>query len=167
VLGEKTKTNVKMDFGSAVGKRLETDPDYMKNVPRQERMEHGVKVKMGNIELYGVLDSYSPITNAIEEYKTSGEKGWDQKKVDSHDQITFYALLLYLEKGIKPETLSIRLHHLVTEEQGDFSIAFKKPFTHKVYKTKRTTKQVLQFGAEIIKVRKEMELYITKALSNI
>jgi phage FluMu protein Com len=160
ILGKKAPPNARMTFGSLVGKRIETDPTYIPQLPREGTLEYEVKVMMGDIELVGYMDAYCPDKKIINEFKTSSKAGWSQKKVDVHDQLTFYALLLYLKYKTKPEDLTIRLHHLHTCETGDFNIAFCKPFTIDTYITKRTTKQVLMFASEIIRLRKEMEEYI-------
>lgn len=159
ILGNPTPTNKRMIFGSAVGKRIETDPAYIPQLPRGV-MEYGIDVMMDDIALVGYMDAYDPETKTINEFKTSGKDGWSQDKVDKHNQLDFYCLLLMLKENIKPEEVSINLHHLVTEESGDFSIRFAIPFTINTYSTKRTTRDILLFGAEIIKVRNEMERYI-------
>lgn len=164
ILGNKKPPNKRMIFGSQVGKRIETDPTYIPQLPRGE-MEYGIgqegnECYLGKIPLVGFFDSYKPDIKTIDEFKTSGPTGWDQKKVDDHQQLDFYCLLLLLKHNIPPEDVKIRLHHMHTEEGGDFSIKFATPFTLKTYKTIRTTAQVLKFGAEIIKQRKQMEQYI-------
>lgn len=159
VLGIKKPNNRRMDFGSAVGKRIESDPTYIPQLPRGI-MEYGVEVKMGKIDLVGYFDSYNEGELIIDEFKTSSPTGWPQDKVDKHDQLTMYCLLLMLKHNIKPEQVRIRLHHMHTIESGDFSIKFASPFTIDTYETKRDTKRTLMFGAEIIKQRKEMEQYI-------
>lgn len=159
VLGIRKPSNKRMDFGSAVGKRIESNPNYIPQLPRGI-MEYGVEVKMGKIDLVGYFDSYNEEEIIIDEFKTSSPAGWSQEKVDSHDQLTMYCLLLMLKHNIKPEQVRIRLHHLHTEESGDFSIKFASPFRIDTYETKRDTRRVLMFGAEIIKQRKEMLDYI-------
>lgn len=159
VLGFKEPPNARMTFGSQVGKRIETDPTYIPQLPRGI-MEYELKATMNDIELIGYADSYNPETKELDEFKTSSPTGWTQKKVDSHDQLTYYALLLHLRDKVKPEHLTIRLHHMHTCEDGSFNIAFCKPFSLDTYTTKRTTRQVLMFASEILRVRKEMEEYI-------
>lgn len=156
ILGNPTPTNKRMMFGKAVGERIEKDPTYIPQLPRG-MMEYGIEVDMGNIRLVGYMDAYEPVSKTVHEYKTSSPDGWAQKKVDDHGQLTIYALLLMLKENIKPEELSMNLHHMHTEESGDFSIKFASPFTLVSYPTQRATKDVLLMGAEIIKLRKEME----------
>lgn len=161
VLGKETPTNKEMAFGSAVGKRIETDPVYIPEVKREATMEYELKVKMGDIELVGYADSYGEETKVLIEYKT-GKGAWTQKRVDDHDQITMYLLMLYLKYKTKPEDVKCHLYWLPTCERGDFSLAFCKPFKIHHFETKRTNKQVKLFGASIIKLRKEMEEFINR-----
>ena len=160
VLGIKKPPNKKMEFGSLVGKRVESDPTYIPQLRRGGTMEYGITVTMGDIELVGYMDQYFENEKHIDEYKTSGKDGWNKKKVDEHNQLDFYCLLLLLKHQIQPEDVTISLHHLHVCEGGDFSLKFCSPFTIDTYHTKRTTKQVLLFGAEIVKQRKEMLDYI-------
>lgn len=157
VMGIRKPSNRRMDFGSMVGKKIEVDPTYIPELPRGEHMEYKLEVRMGDTDLIGLIDSYFP---EVHEYKTSGEGGWNQEKVDSHDQITMYALLLMLKEKRAPEFIQFYLHHMHTCEGGDFAISFCKPFTIDTYRTTRTTKQCLMFGAEIVRIRKEMEAFI-------
>lgn len=161
ILGNPTPTNKRMLFGSAVGKRIETDPTYIPQLPRGGTMEYGITVKLNkDITLIGYMDQYFTETKHLHEYKTSSPTGWDQDKVHEHGQLTYYCLLLKLAHNIKSEDVTIYLHHMHTCETGDFSIGFCKPFTLNTYETKRTTKDALMLGAEIVKLRKEMESYI-------
>ncbi len=159
ILGEETPSNKRMEFGSTTGKRIEKDKDFLPQIPRGGVMEYKVRAKMGDFYVIGYLDQFFKETPGIDEYKTSSPTGWDQKKVDKHDQFTFYTLLLALKNNIKPESLLMRLYHLHTEEKGDFSIGFASPFAMDVYETKRTMKQISDFSKEIVQIRKEMLEY--------
>lgn len=158
ILGEPIPTNKRMLFGKVVGERIEKDPTYIPQLPRG-LMEYGIEVDMGDIRLVGYMDAYEPVSKTISEYKTSSKDGWSQDKVDKHNQLDFYCLLLMLKENTKPEEVTINLYHLVTIEEGDFSIKFASPFTLNIYQTNRTTRDILLFGAEIIKMRDEMEKY--------
>jgi hypothetical protein len=163
ILGVKAPPNARMTFGSLVGKRIEKDLSYIPQLPRhimEYEMTATLKDAHGDFSLVGYADSYNPETKELDEFKTGGVSSWNKKKVESHDQLTFYALLLYLRNEAKPEDLTIRLHHMLTEEKGDFSIGFAKPFTLTTYTTRRTTRKVLMFASEILRLREEMEQYI-------
>ena len=171
-LGEKQKTSAEMEFGKDVGERLASDPSFMPEVPRQKHMEYGVQVKLGDVELVGYFDSFNDLPEDVvyplHEYKT-GKKPWDQKRADEHGQITFYCLLLWLAKKIRPEQVLATIHWMPTEEvdqsfkdfmNGKRNIEFKKGGQVASFVTKRTMRDVLMFGARINQTIKEMEDYI-------
>jgi len=171
-LGEKQKTSAEMEFGKDVGERLASDPSFMPEVPRQKHMEYGVQVKLGDVELVGYFDSFNDLPEGVvyplHEYKT-GRKAWDQKRADNHGQITFYCLLLWLAKKIRPEQVLATIHWMPTEESdqsfkdfmdGKRNIEFKKGGQVASFVTKRTMRDVLMFGARINQTIKEMEDYI-------
>lgn len=151
-----------MDFGSLIGKKLETNPKFLPIVPRHNKMEHEFKCKFGKLELVGYSDSFCLITlKKLAEYKT-GKKAWDQKRVDEHGQLTMYLLMHYLITKIKPEDMEeIMLVWMPTQDNGDFSISFIEPIEKniKIFYTKRTMMDILQFGKRINSVVKQMEEY--------
>lgn len=159
ILGIKDPPNKQMIFGSMVGKKLETDPTYLPEIPRQSTMEYKFTAKVNDIELVGYADSYGDLT--IREYKT-GKTPWTQKKVDEHGQITMYALMEYLNEKIKPEDIKMSLHWIPTCEDENGEIQFVEPLVVQHFETKRTTKDVLLFAADILKLRQEMLEYAKK-----
>jgi hypothetical protein len=173
-LGEPQKTSAEMEFGKDIGEKLATDPNFMPHIPRQKHMEYGVQVKLGNTKLVGYFDSFGDLPEdavyPLHEYKT-GKKPWDQKRADEHGQITFYCLLLWLSKKIRPEQVLATIHWMPTEEvdqsfkdflSGTRNIEFKKGGQVASFVTKRSMKDVLLFAERINKTRKEMEEYIKK-----
>jgi hypothetical protein len=70
-----------------------------------------------------------------------------------------------LRHKVKPEDVTCTLHWLPTADKGDFTLGFRTPFKVHHFNTKRTTKDCLLMGAEIIKQRKEMEEYIKNHVS--
>lgn len=162
VLGQKDPPSAEMLFGNKIGKQLENDPTFMPYIPRESHMEYKFQAKLGKVEMIGYADSYSPEKYLLREYKTGIPK-WDQKRVDLHAQIDCYLLMLYLSKGIKPEQVECHLHWMPTKktEHGDFTktIEFVDDIEQNVqhFTTKRTTRDILEFGVRINKVLKEME----------
>jgi hypothetical protein len=110
-----------------------------------------------NIPLVGFCDTYEPHTK-LGEFKTS-KRPWTREKVDSHGQLTFYALLLYIQHKVKPESLHIQLQNILTKENGDFSLDFVKPIKVYTFETKRSMKDILQMGTRINSTRAEMEAF--------
>jgi len=155
---------VEMAFGSKIGKKLETDPSYLPMITRQSKMEHEFSVKFGKIELVGFADSFCDKTfRKLEEYKTgkTGPNQWSQKKADEHGQITMYLLMNWIARKIRPEEVECCIHWMPTQQNGDFTISFVKPIQKNIkhFKTKRTMKDIREFGARINKTWKEMEEY--------
>lgn len=165
ILGIESPKTPELEFGSMVGKKLETDQTFLPQIKRNNVMEHEFRCMFNGIELVGYADSFCTITNKeLQEYKT-GVKPWDQKRVDEHGQITMYLLMHYLITKTRPEDLDITLWWMPTkrQENGDFTveISFIEPIEKniKFFKTKRTMKDILSFGVEIKKTYKKMELY--------
>lgn len=170
VLGNRGEASAAMSYGNVVGESIATDTP-LSGVPRQVHMEYEVKAKLGDIDLIGFFDSYNcgserccaPVEKRLEEYKTSTNVNkWNQKSVDEHGQLTFYAMLMYLRDKVKPEDIHMRLHWIPTAEQQDFTIAVSGK--HKTFPTMRTMKEVFALMVEIRKRRKEMKAYAERRL---
>ena len=157
------KTSPEMIFGSTIGKKLETDPKFLPQVPRHSKMEHEFKCPFKGVRagLVGYADSFCRITDKkLAEYKT-GKKAWDQLRADLHGQLTMYLLMNYILKKIRPEDVEIMLIWMPTKDNGDFSISFIEPIEKhiKIFYTKRTMMDILQFGKRINTVYAAMEKY--------
>lgn len=161
ILGQITPPNKEMIFGSMIGKKLETDPTFLPQIPRQKKMEYEFKATLSGINFTGYADAYDEDIFHLEEYKT-GKTPWTQKRVDDHGQITLYLLMRYLSENVKPEDHQCRLHWLPTCDTEDGEITLVEPFAHQTFHTTRTLKELLLLAAEITKTRKEMEIYARK-----
>lgn len=161
VLGIRGHSNATMLAGTWIGQKLCDDPNFLPEVPRPEIYEHDLVGKLGDINLRGHLDGWSPTTKQLLEFKTSTrEDRWTQKEVDEWGQVTFYCLLLHLNYKILPEDIGIRLVAIPTDEHGDFEVRVSKHKKVKVFHTKRTTHDIIQFGREIKQVHKAMSEYV-------
>lgn len=159
-----------MIFGKYVGEKLASDPFYLPEVERYDTFEYKLECKFQGIPLVGYIDSSLLDLIRHKEYKT-GKKLWDKKRADSHGQITMYSLMIYLIHKIKPEDIEWHLVWLPTQDkpndQDDLAtflnskpeIEFVDPFEHHVFTTKRTMKDILEFGNTIKKTYKLMEEY--------
>jgi hypothetical protein len=129
----------------------------MPKVPRYAIYEHPLQASLAGIPLVGYLDSYNPQIPGLLEYKT-GKKAWTQERADEHGQLTMYALLLHLAEKVRPDRLRMQLVWLPTQQNGDFSITLtgEEP---QCFTTRRSVRQVLEFGNEIKRVREEMREY--------
>ncbi len=159
ILNKRSEENGAMRFGKYVGERLASDPTYLPEVPRGEEYEHELRCKVGNIPCIGFIDSYTKTTKLLLEYKTAGTP-WTQKKADGHGQLKFYALMLYLIDGIKPEDITIRLVSMQTKQNQDFTVSFVDNMKPDIFEVKLTMRDILTFGAELQKIVKDMDNYI-------
>ena len=160
VLGEKQKTSPQMLFGNTVGESFATKKPMVKDIVRYKRMEYELKVKFDDIELIGYIDSYDPKKKLLREYKTSSStKKWNQTSVNAHGQLTMYALMLFIQDKVKPEDLTIYLDYIPVEETFEGGMIISNPQKIYTFPTKRTTRDILAFGAYIRQVVQEMEEY--------
>lgn len=162
VLGERMIPNATMLAGIEIGQKLCTHPKFLPEVPRPSIYEHTLKVMLGKIQLTGHMDGWTPEILDLLEYKTSMNKDrWTQKDVDNHGQLTFYCLLLWLNDGIKPEDIRIRLSAILTEEKGE-KVVLSKDKIVKTFETKRTMVDLVKFMSYLEKTYKEMNEYVQK-----
>jgi hypothetical protein len=159
VLGNKGPSNQAMEAGRIIGEKLATDPDYLPQVPRPEIYEQELHTNLNGIGLIGHIDGWSPKALDLKEYKTTQNiNRWTQEAVDSWGQITFYCLLVWLNYKIPPEKLTLSLTAILLKESGSFDL--EPTGEVKVFKTKRTMKDLLVFGASLKAVHKEMTEFV-------
>ena len=164
ILNEQEPPNAAMAFGKFVGEKLATDPTYLPQVPRLPVAEQKLCVMFGKIPLVGYMDFYDPDTHEMYEMKT-GEKAWDRKRVEGHGQLDMYILMLYVTYKLMPEDIKCKLIWLPTESHGDFSVTLVEPVVPQIFKTGRTMKDILMFGARVNKVVKDMGEYVDKMVA--
>lgn len=160
VLGKKGELNAVMRGGIEVGKRIVEDPNFLPSIPRGGVFEQELRAELGSLSLVGHMDHWWP-GEGIDEYKTtSNPTRWTQKAVDEWGQLTFYCLLVYLNFGIEPEKLRLRLYSIPMQEQGHFEVGqFGEPT---MFKTKRTTVQMLEFAAQLTVIHRQMKKFVVK-----
>lgn len=123
VFGEKGIVSDAMEFGKEFADVMENNLDsddplinFCKVfLPRYKYSEKEISAKIGKIKLYGKIDTYED--GRFREYKT-GRTKWTQIKVDSFGQITFYALMIWLNTGKVPKEMW--LDHISTD--GGYNI---------------------------------------------
>ncbi len=162
-LREEEYETEELKFGKYIGEKLASDPKFILEVPRLDKFEHCFRVMFGKIMLIGYADGFCTITKKkLDEYKT-GVKEWTQKRADEHGQFDMYLLMHYITEKIKPEEVQLRLVWLPTErkENGDFKVVIKlkEPVVPQIFKTKRTMQDILNFGARINRIHRQMEVY--------
>lgn len=157
----KAKTTPALQFGAAFAKSIENKTCNVKELMKKltGTKEHPFNVMFGKIPLTGYADDFDAETFLkLDEVKT-GKKEWTQKRVDEHGQFDMYLLMNLITNKIKPENVGCHLHWIPTQENGDFSISFIEPVTVHTFETKRTMRQVLNFGMRINSTYQEMQEY--------
>lgn len=161
VLGERSPMNATMKAGVEIGHKLVADKNFLPEVPRPKIYEYSLKGRIGNIYLLGHMDGWTPIKKELLEFKTSeNENRWTQDVVDTWGQIDMYCLLLYVNHNIKPEDLTIKLVAIPTENNGDFVTRVSKTKKIKIFKTKRTLIQIVNFMVKIKAIHKDMSEFV-------
>jgi hypothetical protein len=145
-----------MLFGNEVGGKLASDPTFLPDVPRYAQFEKKLEGKIGTINLLGFIDSFCPTGKHVHEYKTSSNvKKWNQKSVDTHGQLDFYLLLIYLNYKLPPESVNVALHYIPVEEGNDFNMKLSNAPIQS-FSTKRSTMDIIKFGAKLKKTFDKM-----------
>jgi hypothetical protein len=162
VLGEQQGATAEMDFGKMIAESFETGKP-LAPVVRYSTMEYKLSGIFGKIPLIGYIDTFDHIgKDKMREYKTGVAK-WDQERADKHGQIDMYLFMLYLLHGVKPEDVLVHLDWIPTKrsENGDFKVKveFVKPIKVHSFETRRTTIDVLNFGAKIKQIYADMQDY--------
>ena len=154
-------------FGKAFATSIEDGTCKVKELMSQlqKKKEHEFKCNFGEIALIGYADAFCDETfRVLNEVKT-GVKEWDQKRVNEHGQLDMYCLMNFITNKVAPEDMDITLFWVPTQkderDNGDFnghdySIKFIEPVEVKKFKTKRTTKDIMNFGAYIKSTYKQM-----------
>lgn len=159
ILNEKTDPSAELIFGKHFADSCEKKTP-LAPVTLLSKVEQPFNVVFNGIPMVGYADTFCEVTKKkIGEYKT-GKKKWDQKRADGHGQITMYALMNYITNKIRPEECEFFIEWIPTVQLGDFSIDFTEPIQVIHIKTKRTMKDILDFGARINNTIKEMGLYL-------
>lgn len=162
ILGKKKAETPEMKFGKEFALSIEngtcTYPGLLSLLPKKK--EHAFNVVFSKIPLIGYADAFCDETfTKLHEVKT-GKKLWDQKRVNQHGQLDMYLLMNYVTNKIFPEEVEVFLHWCPTEDRGDFSIAFIEPKKLYTFRTFRTTKDIVAFGARIKKTYADMQKYV-------
>lgn len=130
---KRPKVSKNMRFGSDLADGLEAgeatgDPllDLMASkLPKFELMDIPVvawlKDKKEEIQLLAKPDTCKADYSAFKEYKTSVRK-WTQKMVDESNQITFYAMVIWLKTGKIPQDIELVDVQTAYTENGGLTV---------------------------------------------
>ena len=169
VLGIEQPLSPELIFGKKFADSCEAGTP-LASVTLLSKQEQPLEAVLDGIKLFGYADTIKEETmDETGEFKT-GAKPWDQARVDTHGQITMYALMNFLQNKVLPQNAKFWLEWVPTKkvhrDNGDFSgydydIEFASdPPTVQHFDTKRTMKDILAFASYIKATRKEMEEFI-------
>ncbi len=120
-------------------------------LPSFKEREFEISTEVGGIPLFGKFDGFDKKKLVLDEIKT-GQNGWDQRRVDKCEQITFYSLLIH--QAMKEVPKKIRLHYIPTEKVNG-----KIRFTgdYKTFITKRDIGDIVNLLVPIKKTWEEIK----------
>lgn len=165
-MGIEQPSSPEMEFGKKFADSCEMR-EPLAPVTLLKHVEFKFEFIFNDIPMIGFADTYEFTETG--EFKT-GVKAWDQKRVDQHGQITMYALGNWILHKFKPQDCKFWLEWIPTKRvaQGngayrtsDYAIEFatSNPVVHH-FDTKRSMRDVLQFGLMVQKTLQEMEQYV-------
>jgi len=151
--GNEIERNNAMALGSHIAEEFAaegTGKAYLEHfklvIPQLSKKEYPIKTELKNIPLYGILDQFNPRTKEIRETKTG--KHWSQSKANKHEQLDFYALLVYAKYRKIPK--SIHLDWIKTYHDSDFKLQLSGAV--KSFEVEKTLQDILRFYIKVQKV---------------
>lgn len=159
VLGER-QSSPEMTFGSKIDKLIQEDLNFLPELPRYPFMQYKMNAKLGKIPLVGIPDGICFKEFLLADYKT-GKVAWDQKRADETGQLTHYLFLIYKTEKIKPEKFRCFIHWIPTQKNEKGAIEFSS-MPSMTFETKRTMKDLVEYGVRINCRYKEMINYCEK-----
>jgi len=154
-------TSKYMEFGKMIAEisenRKKENPNTneklaLELLPVFEETEKKLEAVWNGVPLLGYLDGYNK--GEIIEIKT-GTQPWTQKRVDEHEQLDFYAIMLKETEKIKIEDIKIKLIWLETmvDVDGTIFLTGKK----EQFETKRTLRNEIYLAPKVKKVWKGID----------
>ncbi len=155
------KESIYLSFGSKIAQGLEfrdkesTDKDVLKArelIPVPKISEKEIKVVWGGIPLLSKMDGFDEEHFIIDEYKT-GKNPWTQQKVDSAEQLLFYAVAVSQFYKIPMERIKIRLHWIETVVHANqYGGEIHLTGNYQMFETSRNSLDSVKFFPELQKV---------------
>ena len=161
------ETNPAMQLGKKVAEMIQEDREQEDEIlehlriylPQYEHKEYEINTTFNGIKLKGFLDGFDPPPKIrLGEYKTG--RLWTQSMADKTEQLHWYALLVHLYFGIRPEEIPMVLTWMPTEwEVGN---VIQPTGEIQNFETQRTTRDCLSIGKKIIKVYNDIGEFTAK-----
>lgn len=168
ILNEKRFETREILFGRKIASLLESSlftekyPTFP-DIPHGEKPEFRVETKIRGVPVLSIMDSYSPSTASIFEYKT-GREEWNQERVNKHAQLTFYSMavkhhfgnydpnviLCWLETKLIPRKEVIDGIEYINENPKDMDIDLTGNI--KIFTRTIKEKEIVELEEDILKV---------------
>lgn len=150
--GIKRPDNQYLETGKKLADRLETgiesDDSFIEYLalfmPKYEKAEFEIMIDWEGIPVLGRLDGYNSSERIVGEYKTG--KLWTQAMVDKSDQLTFYAMLVWLKYKRPPTDICLHWAKTEIDEYGKLRITGDI----KTFKTIRTISDIILLRGRIV-----------------
>lgn len=167
---EKPPETVETIFGKRIAELLEDNHDDLSHVPRYECPEHSIAITIEGVKILGYIDNFCPHTFSFLEYKTghkdkNGKEPWNKLKVEKHEQLPFYSMLIKEKYGkvkntchliwLETEFINKTIEfdgHTLTADTRELKLTGKvKKFSRTIYEwqRKKIKKELLQAVKEI------------------
>lgn len=155
--GGRVPINRGMALGKEVAESLETGHKtgntikdlLIEKLPKLDIPELIIETVVNGVPVKCVIDTASSNLGAFKEYKT-GATPWDQKKADSHGQITFYCAAIQALTDKIPDDIEL-IWAPTKYIQGDYDMVPELTGEILRFKTKRTTADLLKIKVRIKK----------------
>jgi hypothetical protein len=158
ILGERSAPSAEMIAGSIIGDAIGTPDNPIPDLNPPGVKEFELHANWEGINMIGYCDHYCPDMRILHENKTSPNKRrWTQRKVDEHNQLTMYALMLNLRDGIEPEDIEMYLNFIPVALVG---VTYKPLPNWKQFETRRTKQHLEAYKQYIMRTVEEMDKYI-------
>jgi len=175
-LNEDPFKTVETMFGNKIGKIVEdeehSDNEVLSQLINYPEKEYRIEAEHKGLNLLGYLDQFNPETLSILEMKTGhkslkGKSPWDRIKVQKHEQLVFYSMLVelkfgkvdpvailqWLETDFEIESRDVMGHKVEASTRNLILTGNIETFKRRIYKWEREKmkKEVLQVAEEITK----------------
>lgn len=128
-------------------------------IPRIGKSEYNFDIKFDEIRLYGFIDELKDDLTEFSEFKT-GKNPWSESKAIDHDQLAFYAFVIYLMSGEKiiPKC---KLYWIETQEVEVFG-ENKLMYTGHVeeFEVTFTEEDIENIAVDVYKTYQEIQEYV-------
>lgn len=155
------KKTIELAFGTWADLKIQNDKKFYPKLPRYAMLQEKLKAQFNGIPLINVPDGLEidlkKLIATVCDYKT-GRNKWTQARADETGQLTMACLLLWLIYEIRPEDVDLYIYWLPTHTVKG-RVEFVEPGQFVTFKTRRTMKQVLEFGQHIVDTYLAMDEY--------